>query len=717
MGGKPKTPRMNKRSLFRQIFLGVVSLSLGAFCLQSWDSLKWFTDIETYALNWRLINGRHCPLDINHFEYVGIEQSKYDGEFFQVLDLPEATLTDDQRILREVAMKGYPWSRAVWAAFIDRVMTAGAKCVIMDIVFPNEGEGDDELARVLEKWSPRVVVGSMFEDVDDSAIFLTPSFSLIAPDEFGDNSEDERVGLVNIYPEADGKFKRGVYRPTMHDIYQRLLPPDIAADFGDVGKDVVLESLAARAAVLMGKGDNLPPVSSYPMIRFTGRPEEPFKMVSLARILDPDQWRTGFVDKDRMKDKLVLVGPYANFFHDEHSTPLGRMKGPEYHLNMINAALHGEFIDELSPEQNRRIVIGAVLLTFLMTLFMKRYILRFFLGIALTVAYGVAVMWYFNSAGLMIGAVMVPMILVNSSHMVTLATEAYWNWLDKRDFEMTMGRYFSPAVMKEVQEKPGSMDAKSAEVTLLLTDLRNSTPLAEKLGPKGMFTLLNQVFEAQIDSIMNEEGQLEHFLGDQFLSYWGAPKAQPDGPNQALRAARDLVIRMDKVRQLQTPEVERLFGYGVALHMGPSLVGNKGSEKKMEYGLVGDTINESARIEALTKYYGTQLLVSEAVFVRLDNPGLHRLVDRVIVKGKSEPVVLYELECLKTHPRYKDVIAAFASAFELYEQGSFEEAKSVAQKLVDEFDDGPSKVIVARCEQLIAKPPVDWKGVWRMDSK
>ena len=96
MGGKPKTPRMNKRSLFRQIFLGVVSLSLGAFCLQSWDSLKWFTDIETYALNWRLINGRHCPLDINHFEYVGIEQSKYDGEFFQVLDLPEATLTDDQ---------------------------------------------------------------------------------------------------------------------------------------------------------------------------------------------------------------------------------------------------------------------------------------------------------------------------------------------------------------------------------------------------------------------------------------------------------------------------------------------------------------------------------------------------------------------------------------------------------------------------------------------
>ena len=709
---------MDKRLIIRKLTLGLISLALAGFCYQYWETFKWFTAIETFAQDFRLRSGRWCPLDTNHFEYIGIEQSKYDGRFHQILDIPEDELTPDQQILREVSVKGYPWSRAVWATFVERVMSAGARCVIMDIVFPNEGAGDEEFARVLEKYKPRVVVGSMFEEVDDSTIFLTPSPSIIPMDMFGENSEDERVGLVNIYPDEDGYFRRGIYLPSMWDMYQKLLPPEVAANMGDLGKDVVLESLAARATQLMGKEEKLPEVSVAPMIRFTGPPEARFKVVSLDRVLDPDVWQTEFVDKGRVKDKLVLVGPYANFFHDEHSTPFGIMKGPEYHLNMINAALHGEFIDELTIEQNKWIVLGAGFLTICMTLLMKRYILRFVLGMAMTVGYGVVVMSYYNRAdGLMIGAVAVPMILVNTNNVLTLALESFWAWLDKRDFEATMGRYFSPAVMKEVRENPGSLDAKSADVTLLLTDLRNSTPLAEKLGPKGMFGLLNQVFEAQIDAIMNELGNLEHFLGDQFLSYWGAPNDQPDGPNQSLRAARDLIIRMDKVKQLQSPEVRKIFGYGVALHTGHALVGNKGSEKKMEYGLVGDTINEAARIEALTKYYGTQLLVSEELFKRLSNPGLHRIVDRVIVKGKSEPVVLYELECLNTHPKFKEITREFEAAFKLYEEGRFEEAKAAARKLVEEFDDGPSKVVVDRCEQLLAEPPADWNGVWKMTSK
>jgi len=123
-----------------------------------------------------------------------------------------------------------------------------------------------------------------------------------------------------------------------------------------------------------------------------------------------------------------------------------------------------------------------------------------------------------------------------------------------------MGLYFSPRVLEAVLADPGSMTPRHADVVLLLTDLRNSTPLAEALGPKGMFDLLNRVFEAQTSAIMSEEGNLEHFLGDQFLSYWGAPQPQPGAADRAERAAIKLIEPTEKLRASLAAEVQTLFG-------------------------------------------------------------------------------------------------------------------------------------------------------------
>lgn len=281
----------------------------------------------------------------------------------------------------------------------------------------------------------------------------------------------------------------------------------------------------------------------------------------------------------------------------------------------------------------------------------------------------------------------------------------------------TMDLYFSPKVSAYVLANPGSMEARSAEVTLLLTDLRNSTPLAEKLGPGGMFKLLNQVFEVETNAVMGQDGALEHFLGDQFLTYWGAPLPQPDGPNQSLRAAMELIKGMEAVKAMQTPEVKALFGYGVALHCGSVLFGNKGSAKRLDFGLVGDTINEAARIEALTKYYGVTLLVSRECFSKLASPGTHRQLDRVIVKGKSTPVELFELENPRTPTNYGELVKEWNGAFASYTAGRFSEARPVFERLAEQFNDGPSKLMVHRCDELNTHRPADWQGVWKMESK
>jgi adenylate cyclase len=310
-----------------------------------------------------------------------------------------------------------------------------------------------------------------------------------------------------------------------------------------------------------------------------------------------------------------------------------------------------------------------------------------------------------------------PTLVLIVSGLVIFAYDFIVERLERMKLRHTMGLYFSPRVMEAVLSDPGSMQPRRAEVVLLLTDLRNSTPLAEALGPQGMFELLNRVFEVQTNAIMAEEGNLEHFLGDQFLSYWGAPQKQPDAADRAERAAMALIRAMEKLRTTLTPEVQKLFGYGVALHSGRVLVGNKGSALRLDYGLVGDTVNEAARVEALTKYYGVRMLVTRDAFAQFNPQFNRRLLDRVIVKGKSEPVELYECENPCTPPNYPTLCARYKTAYDDYFFGRFAEAQKQFDALVHDFSDGPSRVLSARCNELQTHPPTNWHGIWKMDAK
>ena len=132
---------------------------------------------------------------------------------------------------------------------------------------------------------------------------------------------------------------------------------------------------------------------------------------------------------------------------------------------------------------------------------------------------------------------------------------------------------------------------------------------------------------------------------------------------------------------------------------------------------MGDTINEAARIEALTKYYGVTLLVSREVFTQMTNPGPHRLLDRVIVKGKSTPVELLEIQNPRTPSNYAELIKEWEAAFSAYSAGKFAEARPGFARLAEQFNDGPSKLMIHRCDELTSYPPTDWKGVWKMESK
>jgi adenylate cyclase len=270
-------------------------------------------------------------------------------------------------------------------------------------------------------------------------------------------------------------------------------------------------------------------------------------------------------------------------------------------------------------------------------------------------------------------------------------------------------------VLKDVLANPGRLEPRRVEITVLLTDLRNSTPLAELLGTEGMLALLNSVFEIENRAVFAEDGSLEKPVGDQFLAYWGAPDPQPDAAERALRAANNVIEGLEALRASLKPAVRELFGYGVAVHAGPSLIANIGSAEFFHYGVVGDLINATARIEALTKQYGVRALITLDVLQKLSSPPPSRLIDRIMVKGKTVPLEIHELSHACNACAFEHVAAEYATAFALYQRGQFAEAAARFAALAPQ--DGPSRLLAERCAAFVNQPPQEWRGVFRFESK
>ncbi len=687
--------------------LGFCALVTAFFILVEAEPRQWnapLKDSETYLQDYFARTGRLTPANTN-LVLIGIDRPSYDDVIF-----PDDAKNDPVlAALRE----RFPWSRKVWAALIQRLGDAGAKTIVIDLVFAANSDGDDELSQALTKYSDRIVIGSNItqEETDrGTQIKLTaPNPDLIPDTDEHPAVLDPRVGYVNIWPDDDGVIRRARFHATNLELGDAINAP----------ADALASSLDALAVTKFGAGKSIPPGTQSLRFRFTSPPGG-FEIIPVGDVLTPKLWEHNYGNGEFFRGKLVFIGPMANLFQDFHRTPFKTdMAGPEIHLNIINAALHDEFFYELPPAIRIGQILLAGLIAAALCQFMRQPVKRLLVSLGLSGGFFITAKMLFDHPNLIL-TIVSPLLVLNIIGIGALGYDFVVERLERMKLRHTMGLYFSPRVLEAVLADPGSMEPRRAEVTLLLTDLRNSTPLAEALGPQGMFELLNKVFEAQTNAIMSEEGNLEHFLGDQFLSYWGAPQPQPHAADQAGRAAIKLITAMEKLRVTLSPEVQKLFGYGVALHSGGVLVGNKGSAQRLDYGLVGDTVNEAARVEALTKYYGVKLLLTRNTATQFTSQGASknsRLVDRVIVKGKSEPVELFESENPCTPPDFTAICARYQAAFDDYSSGGFVTARAQFEKLASEFSDGPSRVMAARCGELAANPPAAWKGIWKMDSK
>ena len=287
----------------------------------------------------------------------------------------------------------------------------------------------------------------------------------------------------------------------------------------------------------------------------------------------------------------------------------------------------------------------------------------------------------------------------------------------------TMARYMDPAIAARMLDGGGEdiLGGVSATATILFSDIRGFTTLTEELGAQGTVAFLNEYFSYMVDCISKEEGMLDKFIGDAIMAAFGLPMQHGDDEDRAVRASIAMIRECRRWSAERIAKGQKPVDMGSGLNTDNVVSGNIGSPKRMDYTLIGDGVNLASRLESACKAYSARILISENTFKKLKGTYRVRNVDQVVVKGKTEPVGVYEVldyHSDETFPNLMDVVNYFNEGVKHYRKGNFAKAIDQFQEAIALHpNDALSGTYVERCQYMIDHPPADWNGVWVMKEK
>jgi adenylate cyclase len=286
-----------------------------------------------------------------------------------------------------------------------------------------------------------------------------------------------------------------------------------------------------------------------------------------------------------------------------------------------------------------------------------------------------------------------------------------------------MSRYMDPGIADQlVASGAEALGGQSVPATVLFSDIRGFTPITEKLGAQGTVSLLNEYFTLMVEAIQSEEGMLDKFIGDAIMAAFGIPVGHSDDPDRAVRAAIKMIQALTVWNRQRQDEGKPPVNIGIGLNTDSVVAGNIGSKKRMDYTIIGDGVNLASRLESACKAYGCQIIASEFTFKALKATYTTRELDVVVVKGKSQPVGIYEVmdhHTEATYPHLMEALRRFRDGIAHYRKRRFEDAIAAFRE-VHELNpaDKAAQIYIDRSEYFIATPPPDdWNGVWIMEDK
>lgn len=570
----------------------------------------------------------------------------------------------------------WPWSRNIMAELIARISDGRPKVIGLDVMYSEKesAQADEKFAKAI-KDAGNVVLATAFivpegeiqtavqRDIPDSlwdaAFMIVRGEKEIQWKKFAVNADSvlmpitqlaavSTLGHVYSHPDRDGSLRWGIlYLRYGDDFY-----PSLALQVSRLALGIEMKDMALYGGSGIKLGDKFinTDLSGRVLTKYAGS-EHSYQYISASDIVKMR------VSPEIFRDRIVLVGTSALATYDQKVIPLSaNMPGVEVNANIIDNILANDFITKSHG------VIELLLIVFMgiflgLTVPRMKAIPGASLGIGVIVLYMTLASYLLIYEGLWIN------VIYPVSNMLFIfigLTVAKYFFEEKRarEIKAMFSSYVTERVVNELIKNPdmAKLGGERREITVLFSDVRGFTSFSERYSPEEVVTILNEYLGEMTDIVFKWEGTLDKFIGDAILAFWGAPLQQENHAELAVRCALDMVKRLDELQQRWKQEGRPLLDCGVGINTGEVIVGNIGAEgKKMDYTIIGDHVNLGSRVEALTRKYDTHILLTEFTVNKLRDRVFEgalgslsiKGLGNVIVKGKENPVVVYELKALE----------------------------------------------------------------------
>ena len=406
-------------------------------------------------------------------------------------------------------------------------------------------------------------------------------------------------------------------------------------------------------------------------------------------------------DTGIFKDKIVLIGVTdSKQVHDEHYTPRSNstpMPGIEFRANEIQTILDGKFL-------NNQGIFSQIITIAVISLGLS--VLLSYLGIVLSIVITiVAILLYIFAAnfmyrqGLIINMIY-PFIAIVLSYIGSWVYKYFIADRKKRDMTNAFGRYVSKDLVEQIAKNPDQvkLGGETREISVFFSDIKDSTTLSEQIAIEHWVAQINEYFTVMENVLMQSGGTLDKYEGDAIMGFWNAPVSQENHVDRAYICALTMKTALANLHQKWEKEGKPLLQFRIGVNSGTAIVGNFGSENRLDYTVMGDTVNTASRLESsANKTYGTILCVAGG---KSDKVVLREL-DNVLLPGKKEPVQIFELICMadKCDEGTRKLLNIYAQGLALYRAHDWASAIKTFQLIPN---DPPAKVMLARCQQLQA---------------
>lgn len=430
----------------------------------------------------------------------------------------------------------------------------------------------------------------------------------------------------------------------------------------------------------------------------------------------------GTYPHEKLDGRIMLVGTTVPGLNDLRATPVNSIyPGVEIHANLIASILDDDFKSRPDFAQGYdalQVALVGLLLGLLLP--MLGPLASMLLALGSAAALGGLNLWLYNGAGMVL-PLATSILLVLLLFISNLAWGYLFEYRNRKAIVNLFGEYVAPELVAEMAANPASynMEGEIRELSVMFSDVRGFTTISESLQPNELREYINVYLTAMSEDIRGNRGTLDKYIGDAVMAFWGAPLDVPDHAARAVATALKMQQTTLQLNQEFTRRNWPPLKIGIGINSGQMRVGDMGSKIRRAYTVMGDAVNLSSRLEAITKVYGVGVLVGQAT--RLAAPQFaYRELDRVRVKGKNEPVPIYEPLALDTEldVAMRAEVEQWHEALALVRAQRWDEAQTVLQALQAVQSRGLYTLYLERIARYReVPPPADWDGVTTFETK